>query len=327
MKLGIDCRREVLDEAMEWLAWLLFEPHFDSEEVSRLRREALEWLESQVDRPGAMAWEALNGMLFGEHPYGLPRTGTKQSLGTLSASRLKRFHNRWARSENLVFSVVGSGEPERIAERMTRLLAPLAARPGKLPTVPSPVFPTEDREQCVRAGRGQSQVVLAWGTKGLDQPDRLALDLASSVMGSPGGRLFQTLRDKFALAYDVDAGHATAPKGGVFSLELSTEAGRSEEARDRLMEQLVLIAEQGVTQKEVDRAKAKLFFARVDALQLPGSRAAEIAYWQRCTGAGFERVDEELAALEKVSVEAIQAAVRALIERGGRVCVRSQPLD
>jgi zinc protease len=327
MKLGIDCRREVLDEAMEWLAWMLFEPHFDADEVHRLRREALEGLEGLVDRPAAMAWESVNRLIFGDHPYGLSKLGSKGTLGKLSAGQLKGIHKRWARSENLVFSVVGTGEPERIAARMERLLAPLSKATGAAPDVPSPVFPTADVEKVVLAGRGQSEVVLAWGTMGLEQPDRLALDLAASVMGSPGGRLFQTLRDKYALAYDVDAGHGIAPKGGVFSLELSTEAPRSEEARDRLMEQIRLVAEKGIAQEELDRAKAKLFFDRVDALQLPGSRAAELAYWERCAGNGFERVDQELAALESVGRKAVQAAVSDLLSRGGRVCVRSQPLN
>jgi zinc protease len=327
MKLGIDCRREVLDEALEWLAMLVFEPRFEESEILRLRREALEGLESLVDHPEAMVWEAVSRLLFGKHPYGLSKLGSKSTLGRLSAGQLRRLHNGWAQSENLVFSVVGTGEPERIAARLERLFLPLEKAQGHAPSIPVPVFPTKDIERVVRAGQAQSQVVLAWGTQGLSQPDRLALDLASAVMGSPGGRLFKVLRDQYALAYDVDAGHAAAPGGGVFSLELSTEAARSEEARDLLMNELVRVAERGVEKEELERAKAKVVFSRVEALQVPGSRAAELAYWQRCTGNGFERVDEELVALEQVGVGAVQRAVSALLDRGGRVCVRSQPLN
>jgi zinc protease len=326
MKMGIDCRREVLDEALEWMTWLMFEPHFDPEEVSRLRREALEGLESLVDRPGAMTWEAVSRLLFGKHPYGLSKLGSKHSIGGLTSAKLRRIHNRWVQSENLVFSVVGTGEPERIAERLTRLLAPLSQSKGRVPVVPKPVFPSTDVERVVRAGQGQSQVVLAWGTQGLEQADRLALDLGAAVMGSPGGRLFKVLRDKHALAYDVDASHATAPEGGVFSLDLSTEAARSEEGRDRLMTELEYVATQGVCKQELERAKAKVFFSRVEALQVPGSRAAELAYWERCKGNGFERVDQELAALERVGPADVQQAISALLARGGRVCVRSLPL-
>lgn len=327
MKLGIDCRREVLDEALEWLAWLLFEPHFEPTEILRLRREALEGLESLVDRPEAMAWEEVSRLLFGKHPYGYSKLGSKKSLGGLNSGQLRRIHKGWVQSENLVFSVVGTGEPERIAARLTRLFSPLSKASGCAPVVPNPVFPVQDVEKVVRAGQGQSQVVLAWGTQGLEQADRLALDLAAAVMGSPGGRLFKVLRDQYALAYDVDSGHATAPSGGVFSLELSTEAVRSEEARDRLMAELERVAAKGVSTQELERAKAKMFFSRVEALQVPGSRAAEIAYWERCAGNGFERVDQELAALEQVDVLAVQQSVAALLDRGGRVCVRSLPLD
>ena len=327
MKLGIDCRREVLDEALEWLALLIFEPRFEESEILRLRREALEGLESLVDHPEAMVWESVSRLLFGKHPYGLSKLGSKSTLGRLSPGQLRRLHNGWAQAENLVFSVVGTGEPERIAARFERLFSPLEKAQACAPSIPKPVFPSKDIERVVRAGQGQSQVVLAWGTQGLSQPDRLALDLASAVMGSPGGRLFKVLRDQYALAYDVDAGHTAAPAGGIFSLELSTEAARSEEARDLLMNELLRVAERGVEKQELERAKAKVVFSRVEALQVPGSRAAELAYWQRCTGNGFERVDQELVALEQVDVSAVQRAVAGLLERGGRVCVRSQPLS
>ena len=180
-------------------------------------------------------------------------------------------------------------------------------------------------ERIVFGGREQSHVLLAWGTAGLDAPDRRALDLAAACLGSPGGRLFQSIRDRYGLGYHVDAENMAAPKAGLFSLSMATEHARSEEARDRLMEQLQLVAENGVDAEELERAKARVLFGRLEALQLPGSRAAEIAYWERCEQGGFDRVDRELQALEALRVDEIQAAVCSLLAQSARVCVRSLP--
>ena len=325
MKLGIDCRREVLDEAIEWLSSLLFSPHFEESELHRLGREASEALDGLMDRPAAMAWEKLNRTIFSGHPYGLSKIGHRRSLSGITSRQMWRLHRSWAQAGNLVVSVVGTGEAERIADRLERVLAPLQDNPGAGPEVPEPCFPAEEAEHIVRAGRGQSQVILGWGTKGLNQPDRLALDLAAAVMGSPAGRLFQRLRDHHALAYDLDASHASALQGGCFALELSTEAARSEEARDRLQEELRKVANHGVAGDELARAKAQLVFSRLDALQLPGSRAAELAYWERCSGNGSERVEQELAALEAVRETDVQEAVHRLLEDSSCVIVRSLP--
>ena len=59
-------------------------------------------------------------------------------------------------------------------------------------------------------------------------------------MGSPAGRLFQSLRDHHGIAYELDASHAAALGGGCFALELTTESRRSEEARERLLHELCL---------------------------------------------------------------------------------------
>jgi len=325
MKLGIDCGREVMDEALEWLAWLLFEPHFESSEIERLRREALEGLEGLEDRPGTLAWQELNQQLFGQHPYGLAKMGTPDSISTLHAESLRSLHMRWFVPENLVFSIVGTGEAERVADRFERLFVGLKQREGQVPDVPTPEFPQADLERIVYAGREQSQVILAWGTAGLDALDRRALDLAAGCLGSPGGRLFQSIRDRYGLGYHVDADNMAAPKAGLFSLSMATEHTRSEEARDRLMEQLQLVADEGVAAEELERAKARILFGRLEALQLPGSRAAEIAYWERCEQDGFDRVERELSALEALTAEDVQASVCSLLEDSARVCVRSLP--
>ena len=325
MKLGIDCRPEVLDEAMEWLQALLEAPHFEQNELSRLSREATEALDGLVDRPAALAWQKLNRSLFGAHPYGFPKLGTRRSLSAVTRLRMQRLHRRWTQPENLVVAVVGTGEPDRIADRMERLLEPLQKRTGAPLVVPEVVFPTESQEFVVHAGRGQSQVILGWGTEGLNRPDRLALDLAASVMGSPAGRLFQSLRDHHGIAYDLDASNASALGAGCFALELTTESGRSEEARDRLLEELRLVAREGVAAAELERSKAQLVFSRLDALQMPGSRASELAYWERCLGRGPEGVAQELAALEKLDESAVQQAVERLLSEAACTTIRSLP--
>ena len=325
MKLGIDCRPEVLDEAMEWLQILLESPHFAQEDLERLGREAMESLDGLVDRPAAIAWQRLNRSLFGTHPYGHPKLGTKRSLARITSRQMRGLHRKWCQPGNLVVAVVGTGEPERIADRLERLLQPLQERPVAEIQVPEITFPQQAQEHVVRAGRGQSQVILGWGTQGLGQPDRLALDLAASVMGSPAGRLFQSLRDHHGIAYDLDASHASALGGGCFALELTTESRRSEEARERLLEQIRGVAREGLGEEELERSKAQLVFSRLDSLQMPGSRASELAYWERCLGRGPEGVAEELARLEQIGASEVQCAVQRLLESSACVTVRSMP--
>ena len=90
-KLGVDCRREVVDEALEWTRDLLFRPHFEASEIQRLGREAMEALETLPDRPGVMTWHRVNRASFGRHPYGLPKHGTKRSLEGLTSERFVAF--------------------------------------------------------------------------------------------------------------------------------------------------------------------------------------------------------------------------------------------
>ena len=113
--------------------------------------------------------------------------------------------------------------------------------------------------------------------------------------------------------------------GGCFALELTTEARRSEEARELLREQIQRVAQEGLEAAELERSKAQLVFSRLDSLQMPGSRASELAYWERCFGRGPEGISEELASLEKLGKADVQQAVQRLLETSACITVRSLP--
>ena len=85
------------------------------------------------------------------------------------------------------------------------------------------------------------------------------------------------------------------------------------------------MAREGVAAAELERSKAQLVFSRLDALQMPGSRASELAYWERCLGRGPEGVAQELAALEKLDESAVQQAVERLLSEAACTTIRSLP--
>ena len=77
--------------AMDLLSDILLRPAFKKEELERRRQQALSNLEVQYSDPAYIADVVLQRIVYGQHPYGLPGSGTPDSLRKIGREDLVRF--------------------------------------------------------------------------------------------------------------------------------------------------------------------------------------------------------------------------------------------
>ena len=325
MQLGADTLREALDEGLEWVCWMLMEPRFDQGELGRLLREMREWHSTRGDRPGELAWQAASTGLFRGHPYGLSKEGTDASLREISTRQMRLFHERWARGENLVMSVVGCSNPERIAHRLDRLLSGL--RGGTVePYVPLPEAAPGLSSRRLRCGRSQSHYILSYRCGGGLSEDRHALTQLVESLSGAGGRLFTSLRERAGIAYDVSASYAVAPDVGALAIDLTTEPANLPRVREIVTGELERLATEGPHPDELAQGREKLAHSFAEARQRVSRRASDLASWQRIHADGVGHAETERRAIAAVTVDDVRDVARRLLEESPGVEVSTTPL-
>ncbi len=297
---------------LDLLSDVLLHPSLPPEAVAREIDAQLAGIKGQRDHLLSCAFKALRKGLFGDNGYGLDALGTESTVRSFQPSALAAFHRRMVVPHNAVLAIYGDIHADAVRAEVEQafaswLPAPLpAGHPMTQPTVATPRL-AEDRDK--------EQAVIAIGFPGttFDHPDRYALELLQEACSDMGSRLFMRIRDELGLAYYVGASHFLGRTPGYFAFYCGTAPGEVERVEAELRDQARQLAEGGLTDEELARAKAKVVGQRKIARQDLGGVAMQAAL-DELYGLGHDHGDGEAARYEAVTAEQVRdAACRCLV--------------
>jgi zinc protease len=289
------------------LAEVLLQPAFPLNPLERERQIQLATIRAQRDELLASAFHLMRQGLFGETGYGMQAIGTENSVRSLLASHLQHFHHRLVRPNNCVLAVFGHVKSETALASVTDLLGQWA--PGEGMLEPSQVTPSLTQRKRLVETREKKQAVLVIGFPGCSvySPERYALELLQEACSDLGSRLFIRIRDELGLAYYVGAQNMLGLVPGFFAFYAGTAPEKAALVEEHLLHETEKLMKQGLTQEELNRAKAKIIGQRKIARQDLGSYATAVGL-DELYGLGFQHHEEEDAKYEAVSLEDIQRA-------------------
>jgi zinc protease len=163
----------------------------------------------------------------------------------------------------------------------------------------------------VREVRDKKQAVLVVGFQGttMSNEDRYALELIQESCSDLGSRLFLRVREKLGLAYYVGAQNFMGLAPGYFAFYTGTEPSKAAQVEIELRKEAELLRNEGLSEEELKRAKAKVIGQRKIARQELGGLAQAQAL-DELYGLGFAYGDTEDAKFEAVTLEQVKAAAQ-----------------
>lgn len=248
-----------LETTLETLAAVLARPTFESDDLERNRKAMLTAVRLGEQNPGTVAGKAFYRALYGDHPYGSPSGGTRESLQAITRDDVLRFYRRYYVARNAVVAIVGDldrARAEALAQRVTADLP--AGEPA--PALP-PVQPlAEGRE--IRRPFPSSQSHILMGQPGMRRgdPDYFVLYVGNHILGGSGlvSQLSEEVREKRGLSYSVYSYFSPMRREGPFVLGAQTKNAKAEEAMGVMRDTLRRFIERGPTADELTAAKQNI---------------------------------------------------------------------
>jgi predicted Zn-dependent peptidase len=280
------------------------------EEVEREREVILTEIASVEDSPEEAAGDLCDLAFFGEHPLGLPVTGTALAVQGLPLDLLRAHLRAHIGSSDLVVAAAGKIEHERLVALVEAELAGLP--PGRLRGGTRPPDPRAE-VRVVERDLEQVQICLSAPGVARADPRRPAAELLSAILGEGySSRLFREVRDRRGLAYSISSALATYLDGGSFNVSLGVSPERLEEALEVVGVTLSDMRDGGPVPEELSAAKRHLSTGMRLSLESSGARAAFLAEQTLC---GSDELDCELALakLERVELGELRALARELL--------------
>lgn len=125
-------------------------------------------------------------------------------------------------------------------------------------------------------------------------------------------RLFQEIREKRGLAYSVYAFASSYADAGMFGMAAGTSPSNAKLVAELLRDELVALAQSGITEDERLRTIGNLSGSSALALESMETRMMRLGRSELTTGEYVDR-EEGLARLARVSTDDVQALARHLV--------------
>jgi zinc protease len=303
--VSVDVLQPDVSKGLEILADVLLNPTFPEREVSLEKQSLLAGIKAEDEQPTAVGRNLVREHLFGSHPYALRNAGAVESVTALTSGPLRAFHKEFVTANNGVISVFGDVKAGEVKALVEKYFAAMPA--GELafehPPVPAPV--TQSAPVSAHLDKQQGIVMLGFQSTVVDGPDRAALELINEASNDLGSRFFNRIREKMGLAYFVGAAHFYGLAPGAFIFYLGTDPKKVEPVTRELRDEVSLLAKEGLTEEELQKAKRKLLGAEAIRNQSNEALAATCAM-DELMGTGFDDYTRRKEDLEKISLDDIR---------------------
>jgi predicted Zn-dependent peptidase len=296
-------RREA-ERGMDVLGELIVRPVLDEHEIDHERTVIVEEIRSYYDDPVEYAQILFQQAMFGDGPLGREICGDEASIRTMPTSAIRDFWAATYRPANTVIAVAGDLAHEDAVALATRTFG---TGNGIVPGyAPAPALPAGERYRLEHRDTAQAQLLVGVPAYRRDHPDAWPLALLNTVLGDGmSSRLFLTVREEKALAYDISSGAMDYADAGALEVSAGVDPDNLGNALEAILAELARMRDETVPDGEL--AKAKSYLAGGMELRMDETRY--LASWLGGQEALHERVltlDDALAAVEAVSADDIR---------------------
>ncbi len=248
--------------------------------------------QTQDNRPYGHSNFAIASLLYPEgHPYGHPVLGSFEDLANASVADAREFFETWYGPSNATLSIAGDFDEAQLKEWIDKYFGEL------LPSEPVPT------QKPMRVTLGETKRAFheddfarspeLWMVFPVVEhfvPDAYALDILAQLFSEgKNAPLAEVIVEEKKLAPDVEAFSASFELAGEFRVRVRAFPGTSLTDVERAVhEAFARFEEEGVTQEDLDRVKARMETSFYERLASVRDKSLSLARYREFAGsAGF----------------------------------------
>jgi zinc protease len=294
-------------KALEIQADALQHSTFDAAELKREIEVVLQENNRKLDNPSAVTSEKLYGIAFQNHRMKRWRIGTPEGLRALTRDDVVAFYSRYYRPSNIILSIVGSMDAERVLDEVVKLYGNMEDKTVERDASPAESPQAEPRYSWQRGSLEQPHVALGFHVPGVLTKDAYTLEVLAAIMGQGrASRLIQYERDEKGLI-TAGSAHLYGFKDLGF-FEIDFESNKPVEAQIGVLAEFENIKRFGVSAEALARAKALIAQNVFHHLETVDGVAEDLAYNEAL--GDWKKSDQYISTIQSVSADDVVQAVK-----------------
>jgi zinc protease len=258
--IRLNCHTDSLSTAVKALISMLSEPTFSEATLKREQSMVINSLKTRKLSPLHAAEEKLSEILYGDHPYAYPSSGTEKSIKNLTVQKIKNFYfDTILNKEKVIIGIAGNINKNNAVKNAEKILSsiPWSKKPAEI-NPNTPQFPDKPRKKCIKLPKEQAVVMLGIPGCSNKSPDRFAMDILQTSLNGLSTRLFKSIRDDAGLAYYTGLFSSRGIHDGFIAFYAGTAPETAEQVLALIRKEKQKLAAKGLTKTEFNSAIARL---------------------------------------------------------------------
>ena len=303
---------ENLSPALEIMADAFVTPIFPAAELTKECEVVIEEFNRKIDSPAAYSQEQLIRMAFTTHRMKRWRIGTPEQLRSYTRNHLFEYFQRYYQPQNIIVTVAGKFDDEKIRNQIEILFAPMANGDLKKDFGTAEPPQQELRYGFHRAAATQSYLQLGFHVPGVTHPDGPALEFLTFLLsGGKSGRLHRFVVEQQRSASSVSCGYAAYEDVGLILISAMTEADQIRQTGRDVWNALSHLLQNSIAVEELQKVKSKLRLHQAMQMEETLLLAQTLSYYEAY--GGYERIHQLYEKLDMLEgPEIVETATRYL---------------
>lgn len=304
----------LLTPVVEFMRSLLLEPltengGFRKDFVDGEKKNLIAAIQSQMNNKRAYASAQLLKDLCANDPFGLPRLGYEEDVAAIDPVTLYSHYRKILKESRIDLFYVGEQDPQVVADAIKTIFAGVDRDYVNLPAQ-TPFQGGKEGKRVETMEVAQGKLCMGFTTPiNMKHPRYHAMRVFNTLFG--GGmtcKLFQNIREKQSLCYDIGSGYYATK--GLMTVSAGIDFDKDELVQELILGQLQDCCDGNITEEEMTSAKEALISSLQGVHDSPS--AIEGYYLTGLLSGSPETPDDYIAGIRAVTKEDVMEAAKAV---------------
>ena len=242
-------------KALDVLVDMVNDATLTLKELERERPVILEEIKMYRDQPAQYVHELISELLWPDQALGRSIAGIPETVSAIRRQEIVSFKNKYYQSPNILVSVSGPVSHNEVLELTRKLFLSKNGSPRSR-FEKARVIQKKPQFHFVEKDTEQTHFVIGFHGLSRKDPRRYALGVLNIILGANmSSRLFEEVRERRGLAYEIKSGIGHYQDTGSLSISAGVENRKAELAISVILQELGKLARKPVPQDELRRAK------------------------------------------------------------------------
>ncbi|MCB9259441.1 MAG: insulinase family protein [Ignavibacteriales bacterium] len=245
--------KKYLEKTFIVLSDMIQDSIFDEKELKKEAKVVIDELHDIEDSPEELIFDKFETAIFKGNTLSMPIIGTENNVSNFSRDDLKNYISKNYNVNNFYVIASGNIDHDTLVKYTEKYLTGIKTSENKK----RKIFKKNlTKDNYTYKDINQSHLIIGGTTFGYNNIDRAASNVISNILGEgSSSRLFQSLREKNGIAYQINTFMNSFYDISSFGVYLSTNEMSLKRARDIVLKEFEKIQTKEISSKELKRTK------------------------------------------------------------------------